>query len=236
MSNLQVVSTVSLNPQNVSHWWDQILKETRNVVCVRRKQLADVLANLRYLPHLETLKIINCSEGPRFPVLFPTTGGCWGNSPIFIIRILKLQRCLLSSQLIVFAGSFPRLEVLELENLRIKKWKQRRHGMPGPNHLVIKRCNWVDDASIETLEFNCFGRFRGVVEQLSNRGRGWICRSILLQVTTFIKRCTFRLLSIASPDPAIAAIRFMGGIAACPTGLAEKRLLVLDWFCFITIE
>ncbi|KAG7971461.1 hypothetical protein I3843_07G134800 [Carya illinoinensis] len=56
------------------------------------------------------------------------------------LYILKLQSCLLSSKLTFFADSFPCLEVLKLEKLNIKIWKQRRRTMPSLKHLVIKRC------------------------------------------------------------------------------------------------
>jgi hypothetical protein len=56
------------------------------------------------------------------------------------LQILKLQSCMLSSELHVFPGTFPQLEVLNLENLMIKEWKQGRHAMPFLKHLFIETC------------------------------------------------------------------------------------------------
>jgi hypothetical protein len=49
----------------------------------------------------------------------------------------------LSRKLHIFAGSFRHLEVLQLENLSIKTWKQRKGAMPYLKQLVIKECFWL---------------------------------------------------------------------------------------------
>jgi hypothetical protein len=56
------------------------------------------------------------------------------------LQILKLQSCFLSRTLHIFAGSFPQLEVLKLENLGIKRWNQMGRAMQYLKHLVIKEC------------------------------------------------------------------------------------------------
>jgi len=119
-------------------------------------EVVDAVKSLHHLHRLRTLKIINCSEYHclRMSTLPLTITKITlrivrlkirrdmkvlGELPN--LQILKLQSCLLSSKLHVFAGSFPQLQVLELENLKIKKWKQRRGAMPCLKHLVIKQCN-----------------------------------------------------------------------------------------------
>ncbi|KAG2698130.1 hypothetical protein I3760_07G135700 [Carya illinoinensis] len=143
---LQVLSTVSLNPQNVSLIVQSELLRKLGIWFASDDsncRAVEVLAELHHLPHLKTLKVVNCSEGPRLPTSFPSTitkitlrqvclkvrrdMRVLGKLPN--LYILKLQSCLLSSKLTFFADSFPRLEM-----------KQRRRTMPCLRHLVIKRC------------------------------------------------------------------------------------------------
>jgi Leucine-rich repeat (LRR) protein len=156
LGNLQVLSTVSLKPQsslripNVRKLGLWFASDESNT------EVVDAVKSLHHLHRLRTLKIINCSEYHclRMSTLPLTITKITlrivrlkirrdmkvlGELPN--LQILKLQSCLLSSKLHVFAGSFPQLQVLELENLKIKKWKQRRGAMPCLKHLVIKQCN-----------------------------------------------------------------------------------------------
>ncbi|XP_062165110.1 putative disease resistance RPP13-like protein 3 [Alnus glutinosa] len=155
LENLCVLSTVSLNQQTASRGIPNLTKlgiwfasDENN------SEVVDVLKCLNDLIYLQTLKIINCSERPSLPISFPPAitkitlrhvrikvrRDMKVLGKLLNLKILKLQSCLLSSQLYVFAGSFPRLQVLKLENLPIRKWKQRRGAMPCLKHLVIKRC------------------------------------------------------------------------------------------------
>jgi hypothetical protein len=155
LENLCVLSTVSLNQHTASRGIPNLTKlgiwfasDENN------SEVVDVLKCLAHLSRLQTLKIINCSERPSLPISFPQTitkitlrhvrikvrRDMKVLGKLLNLKILKLQSCLLSSQLYVFAGSFPRLQVLKLENLTIRKWKQRRGAMPCLKHLVIKRC------------------------------------------------------------------------------------------------
>jgi Leucine-rich repeat (LRR) protein len=158
-SSLQTLSTVSLNPQSDCPIVEAKLPNLRKLgiwfaADESNNKVVDVLNCLHHLDHLQILKIINCSERPSLPISFPLSitkitllhvrikvrrdMKVLGKLPN--LQILKLQSCLLSSKFYVFAGSFPQLRVLKLENLRIKKWKQRRGAMPCLKHLVIKRC------------------------------------------------------------------------------------------------
>jgi hypothetical protein len=156
LENLCVLSTVSLNQQtdsrgifpNLTKLGIWFASDENN------SEVVDVLKCLNDLIYLQTLKIINCSERPSLPISFPPAitkitlrhvrikvrRDMKVLGKLLNLKILKLQSCLLSSQLYVFAGSFPRLQVLKLENLPIRKWKQRRGAMPCLKHLVIKRC------------------------------------------------------------------------------------------------
>ncbi|XP_059459813.1 disease resistance protein RPP13-like [Corylus avellana] len=157
--SLQVLSTVSLTPQNVG------LIVKANPPNIRKlgiwfedesksKVAADVLRSLMDLPHLQTLKIINCSERPGLPIQFPSNitkitlsrvsievdGSMKVLGALTGLMILKLKSCLLSRNFEFIAGSFPSLEVLKLEKLRIEEWKQEKNTMPSLKHLVIKEC------------------------------------------------------------------------------------------------
>lgn len=126
------------------------------MVCIKREQQRSrtCLASVQHLHRLRKLKIINCSEILSPPNSFPETitkitlrqvcledGDCMkvlGN--LVNLEILKLQSCLLSSQLYIFGNMFPALIFLRLENLRIKEWKQGSDAMQNLRHLVIDRC------------------------------------------------------------------------------------------------
>jgi len=159
LNNLRVFSTISLNLQTVCPIASgRIPNLTKLGIWFasdeNSSEVVDVLKCLHDLSHLQTLKIINCTECPGLPISFPPAITKITLREVNIkvrrdmkvlgkllnLKILKLQSCLLSSKLCVFPGSFPRLQVLKLENLRIKKWKQRRGAMPCLQHLVIKRC------------------------------------------------------------------------------------------------
>jgi len=155
LGNLQVLSTVSLKPQsslripNVRKLGLWFASDESNT------EVVDAVKSLHHLHRLRTLKIINCSEYHCLRMSLPLTitkmtlrivrlkirrdMKVLGELPN--LQILKLQSCLLSSKLHVFARSFPQLQVLKLENLKIKKWKQRRDAMLCLKHLVIKHCN-----------------------------------------------------------------------------------------------
>jgi hypothetical protein len=159
LKGLQVFSTVSLNLQTVSPIASgRIPNLTKLGIWFASdeniSEVIDVLKCLNDLSHLQTLKIINCLECPSLPLSFPPAitkitlrhvslkvrRDMKVLGKLLNLKILKLQSCLLSSKFYVFGGSFPRLQVLKLENLRIKKWKQRRGAMPCLKHLVIKQC------------------------------------------------------------------------------------------------
>ncbi|XP_062169528.1 putative disease resistance protein At1g50180 isoform X2 [Alnus glutinosa] len=158
--SLQVLSTVSLTPQNVRLIVEAKLAQIRKLGIwfasnESNSQVVDVLKSLIHLPHLQTLKIINCSERPGFLISYPpkitkitlrqvcfeVSGGMKVLGELPNLLILKLQRCLVSNNCLqVIEGSFPQLEVLKLENLRIKEWKQERGAFSCLKHLVIKGC------------------------------------------------------------------------------------------------
>ncbi|XP_062169523.1 uncharacterized protein LOC133875411 [Alnus glutinosa] len=159
LKHLQVFSTVSLNLQTVSPIASgRIPNLTKLGIWFASdeniSEVIDVLKCLNDLSHLQTLKIINCLERPSLPVSFPPAitkitlrhvrlkvrRDMKVLGKLLNLKILKLRSCLLSSKFYVFGGSFPRLQVLKLENLRMKKWKQRRGAMPCLKHLVIKQC------------------------------------------------------------------------------------------------
>jgi Leucine-rich repeat (LRR) protein len=159
LNNLRVLSTISLNLQTVCPIASgRIPNLTKLGIWFasdeNNSEVVDVLEHLDDLIHLQTLKIINCSERPCLPISYPPAitkitlrhvrikvrRDMKVLGKLLNLKILKLQSCLLSSKLYVFAGSFPRLQVLKLENLLIKRWKQRRGAMPCLKHLVIKRC------------------------------------------------------------------------------------------------
>jgi hypothetical protein len=63
-----------------------------------------------------------------------------GNLPS--LRILKIKWCNDIIDMHVFGGSFPRLEVLQLQDLlQVKEWKQDGSAMPCLRYLVIRRCH-----------------------------------------------------------------------------------------------
>jgi hypothetical protein len=164
MWNLQVLSTVSLEPHNMPLIAPTIRKlgiwfASNESNC----GAIGVLASLFRLASLQTLKIINCSEGNRFPSSFPSTitkitlrevylgmgGGMTVLGQLPSLHVLKLRSCFLSDPevntgcppgLKVVANSFPVLEVLKLEKLEIEKWELGRGAMP-LMCLVIKECN-----------------------------------------------------------------------------------------------
>ncbi|XP_035538484.1 putative disease resistance RPP13-like protein 3 [Juglans regia] len=73
---LQVLSTVSLNPQNVSLIVQSELLRKIGIWFASDDsncRAVEVLAELHDLPHLQTLKVVNCSEGLRLPTSFPST-------------------------------------------------------------------------------------------------------------------------------------------------------------------
>ncbi|XP_059460859.1 putative late blight resistance protein homolog R1B-8 isoform X3 [Corylus avellana] len=129
LCNLQVLSTVSPKPQSSLR-----MNNVRNLGLwfasdESNSEVVDVLKSLHHLHHLQTLKIINCCEYRCLSVSLPSTltkitlrlvrlkvrrdMRMLGELPN--LQILKLQSCLLS-KLHVFAGSFPQLQVLKLEN------------------------------------------------------------------------------------------------------------------------
>ncbi|XP_059462091.1 putative disease resistance RPP13-like protein 3 [Corylus avellana] len=165
MWNLQVLSTISLDLQNMPLIAPTIRKlgiwfASNESNC----GAIDVLASLSGLASLQTLKIINCSEGHRFPSSFPSTitkitlrevylgmgGGMTVLGQLPSLHVLKLRSCFLSDPevntgcppgLEVVPNSFPVLEVLNLEELEIEKWEQGIGAMPRLMCLVIKECN-----------------------------------------------------------------------------------------------
>jgi hypothetical protein len=63
-----------------------------------------------------------------------------GNLPN--LQILKIKWCNNIIDLHVFGGSFPRLEVLQLQDLaKVKQWKQDGSAMPCLRYLDIRRCH-----------------------------------------------------------------------------------------------
>ncbi|KAB1202000.1 Disease resistance protein RPP13 [Morella rubra] len=159
--NLQVLSTVSFDSENVYLIADGKLPKLRKLgLCFQSDEgvsnAVDVLASLHHLRHLQTLKIMNCSEVLILPNSFPLTiskitlrrvpgldvsGGMTvlGNLPN--LRVLKVISCDLRS-LDVTAGSFPQLEVLILEGLSIWEWIPGKGAMPGLKHLVLQSCSY----------------------------------------------------------------------------------------------
>jgi hypothetical protein len=115
-----------------------------------------VLKSLIHLPHLQTLKIIifqsvlvfrfhfhrNITKITLREVCLDDSGFMKVLGELPDLLIMKLQSiCLLSSNYLeVIEGSFPRLEVMKLENLEIKEWKQGKEAMSCLKHLVIKGC------------------------------------------------------------------------------------------------
>ncbi|KAF5455636.1 hypothetical protein F2P56_025189 [Juglans regia] len=159
LSNLQLLSTVSLDAQTVRPIVEDKLPNVRKLGIwfasnESNSEAVHALASLQHLRRLRKLKIINCSVILSLPNSFPETitkitlrqvcledGDCMkvlGN--LVNLQILKLQSCLLSSQLYIFGDSFPALIFLKLENLRIKEWKQGEGAMLGLRHLVVDRC------------------------------------------------------------------------------------------------
>ncbi|XP_059461084.1 putative disease resistance RPP13-like protein 3 [Corylus avellana] len=173
--SLQDLSTVSLTPQNVPLIVEAKLANIRKLGIwfasdESNNEVVDVLKSLIHLPHLHTLKIINFSERPGFPISFPSKitkitlrrvclevdGGMKVLGELPDLLILKLQRCLLSSNYLeVIDGSFPQLEVLKLENLRIKALKQNRAAFPCLKHLVIKGCTELTVLPSESWSLCC---------------------------------------------------------------------------------
>jgi hypothetical protein len=152
--NLQVLSTASLNPQTVlpncvrklGIWF---ASDVSNI------EVASVFESLGHELDLRTLKIINYSERALPTSLLSTifstkitlrhvrldvASGLRDLGKLPFLKILKLQSCSLSGKLYVFKYSFLELEVLQLENLRIKEWKQEEHAMPRLRHLIVKKC------------------------------------------------------------------------------------------------
>jgi hypothetical protein len=74
--SLQVLSTVSLTPQNVGLIVKANPPNIRKLgiwfLDESKSEVADVLRSLMHLSHLQTLKIINCSEHPGLPIQFPS--------------------------------------------------------------------------------------------------------------------------------------------------------------------
>ncbi|XP_059459814.1 disease resistance protein RPP13-like [Corylus avellana] len=157
--NLQVLSTVSLTPQNVGLIVKAELANIRKLgICFASDDSNNevVLKSLIDLPHLHTLKIISCSERPGFPISFSSkitkitlrevtfddSGFMKVLGELPGLLIMKLQRICLCSRnyLEVIEGSFPRLEVMKLENLQTKEWKQEKGALSCLKHLVIKEC------------------------------------------------------------------------------------------------
>ncbi|XP_059460750.1 putative disease resistance RPP13-like protein 3 [Corylus avellana] len=157
--NLQVLSTVSLTPQNVGLVVKAELANIRKLgICFASDDSNNevVLKSLIDLPHLRTLKIISCSERPGFPISFSSkitkitlrevtfddSGFMKVLGELPGLLIMKLQRICLCSRnyLEVIEGSFPRLEVMKLENLQTKEWKQEKGALSCLKHLVIKEC------------------------------------------------------------------------------------------------
>jgi dephospho-CoA kinase len=114
------------------------------------------LEALHHLRYLQILRILNFPMLPIDSSSFPLTitkltilsvglgvgGGMTmlGNLPN--LRILKIKWCNDIIDLHVFGGSFPRLEVLQLQDLlHVKEWKQDRSAMPCLRYLVIRRCH-----------------------------------------------------------------------------------------------
>ncbi|XP_041018012.1 disease resistance protein RPP13-like, partial [Juglans microcarpa x Juglans regia] len=125
LSNLQVLSTVSLDTQTVRPIVEAKLPNVRKLGIwfasnESNSEAGDALASLQHLHRLQKLKIINCSEILSLPNAFPKTitkitlrqvclgdGDCMkvlGN--LVNLQILKLQSCF-SSQLCIIGESFP---------------------------------------------------------------------------------------------------------------------------------
>jgi len=163
MWNLQVLSTVSLDLQNVPLIAPTTIRKLGIWFASNESNCGaiDVFESLHLLAYLQTLKIINCSEFPRsFPltitkitlreVYLGVGGGMIVLGQLPILHILKLRSCFLSNLevdaepppgLRVIADSFPVLEVLKLEKLEIENWEQGRGAMPLLMCVVIKECN-----------------------------------------------------------------------------------------------
>ncbi|XP_059462098.1 putative disease resistance RPP13-like protein 3 [Corylus avellana] len=166
LESLQVLSTVSL-----LHRSSRILKVSKLGLWFpsdkSKREVLNVLKLIYDLHRLQTLKIINCSKYHclLMSLLFPSKLSKITLRHVRLkvrcdmillgklhsLKILKLQSCLLCSklhicvdghpQLSVPWSPFPQLEVLKLEDLRIKNWKQCRGAMPCLKHLVIKQCS-----------------------------------------------------------------------------------------------
>ncbi|XP_059430386.1 putative late blight resistance protein homolog R1B-17 [Corylus avellana] len=128
-------------------------------------QAPNVFPCLRYLNHLEILRIEDCCMLPPDPNLFPSTitkltlksvelevgGGLTMLGKLPQLRILKLEgrgykpnRALETQHDIsirVIADSFPQLHVLKLNQMKIKEWKQETGAMPSLIRLIIIECN-----------------------------------------------------------------------------------------------
>jgi hypothetical protein len=152
-TKLQVLSTASLNSRTVvpfvrklGIWFASDLSNVE-VESVFKRLHNSVL----------TLKIINYSERALPISLLSTTMNNIEKITLRHVRldvadkmrdlgklrnlkILKLQSCLLSDKLYVIKDSFYQLRVLQLENLRIKEWKQEERAMSWLEHLIIKKC------------------------------------------------------------------------------------------------
>jgi len=71
---------------------------------------------------------------------------CLGNhTKLKILRLLGDVISVDSFDLNCIAGSFPQLEVFDMEHLRVGKWKLGNGAMPRLQRLVIYYCDWLDD-------------------------------------------------------------------------------------------
>jgi hypothetical protein len=161
--NLQVLSTST-------SWHDGVvtldkfpcvreLKIRFFIKCLNLEEVnraVDFLEGLHHLRYLQKLKIEEFPMLPSDSRSFPLTitqitlsdvglaegGGMkvLGNLPN--LRILKIKWCNDFFNLHIFGDSFPRLEVLKLQNLEVVgEWKQEEGAMPCLRYLVIEGCH-----------------------------------------------------------------------------------------------
>jgi hypothetical protein len=168
--NLQVLSILSINYDPENHRFLVVPEKFPNVrhlkMLIDRPSTLeagheeDSFPSLHHLAHLEKLEIQNCGMLARYPNSIPSTvtkltlesvervEACvaeLGKLPN--LRILKLHGEEDQNVSIhVIAHSFPKLQFLELWNLRIEELKKETSAMPRLTHLVITRCDEFSSA------------------------------------------------------------------------------------------